>query len=101
MYKELVEGKYKLAVIGLGYVGLPIALEYAKKIKVIGFDIKPERIEQMRQGIDPSNELESEAFENCDIYLRMIRRILRMHDFLSLPFLPPLMFIKCPISNLC
>jgi UDP-N-acetyl-D-galactosamine dehydrogenase len=67
MYKELVEKKKKLAVIGLGYVGLPIALEFAKKISVIGFDINSKRIELMKQNIDPSNELEHEAFEGCDI----------------------------------
>ena len=67
MYKELFDKKAKLAVIGLGYVGLPIALEFAKKISVIGFDINAKRIELMRQGIDPSNELDKEAFEGCDI----------------------------------
>src|SRR5450432_2712233 len=67
MYKELVDKKKKLAVIGLGYVGLPIALEFAKKISVIGFDINAARIELMMNGIDPSKELEKEAFENCDI----------------------------------
>jgi UDP-N-acetyl-D-galactosamine dehydrogenase len=67
MYTELVGKKNKLAVIGLGYVGLPIALEFAKKISVIGFDISAKRIELMKQGIDPSNELSAEAFENSDI----------------------------------
>lgn len=67
MYQELVDKKEKLAVIGLGYVGLPIALEFARKISVIGFDINPKRVEMMKQGIDPSNELEKEAFEGCDI----------------------------------
>ena len=67
MYQDLVDKKAKLAVIGLGYVGLPIALEFAKKISVIGFDINPQRIALMNQGIDPSNELEKEDFENCDI----------------------------------
>jgi UDP-N-acetyl-D-glucosamine/UDP-N-acetyl-D-galactosamine dehydrogenase len=67
MYKNLIDKKKKLAVIGLGYVGLPIALEFAKKISVIGFDINAERIEMMKQGIDPSKELEKEAFENCEI----------------------------------
>jgi UDP-N-acetyl-D-galactosamine dehydrogenase len=67
MYKELVAKKEKLAVIGLGYVGLPIALEFARKIAVIGFDIKPERVELMKKGIDPSRELESDAFIGCDI----------------------------------
>jgi UDP-N-acetyl-D-galactosamine dehydrogenase len=54
-------------VIGLGYVGLPIALEFAKKISVIGFDIKPDRIELMKKKIDPSKELTKEDFEGCDI----------------------------------
>lgn len=67
MYKELVDKKAKLAVIGLGYVGLPIALEFARKIAVIGFDINPKRIELMKQGIDPSNELDRSEFEGCDI----------------------------------
>ncbi len=68
MYQELIDKKKKLAVIGLGYVGLPIALEFAKKIKVIGFDINAKRVEMMRNGIDPSQELEKEAFEGCDIH---------------------------------
>jgi UDP-N-acetyl-D-galactosamine dehydrogenase len=67
MYQDLVDKKEKLAVIGLGYVGLPIALEFAKKISVIGFDINAKRIEQMKQGIDPSKELGKEAFEGTDI----------------------------------
>ena len=56
-----------MSVVGLGYVGLPIALEFAKKIEVIGFDIKPDRVELMKQGIDPSNELEAENFEGVNI----------------------------------
>lgn len=67
MYQELIEKKAKLAVIGLGYVGLPIALEFAKKIGVIGFDINAGRVEQMRNKIDPSKEVDQAAFENCDI----------------------------------
>jgi UDP-N-acetyl-D-galactosamine dehydrogenase len=67
MYQELLDKKKKLAVIGLGYVGLPIALEFAKKISVIGFDINPDRINLMQNAIDPSNELESSAFADCDI----------------------------------
>ena len=67
MYKDLVDKKAKLAVIGLGYVGLPIALEFAKKISVIGFDINAKRVEMMKQGIDPSNELEKKDFEGTEI----------------------------------
>jgi UDP-N-acetyl-D-glucosamine/UDP-N-acetyl-D-galactosamine dehydrogenase len=67
MYNRLVNKDTKLSLIGLGYVGLPIALEFARKIKVIGFDIKPERVDLMKKGIDPSNELEAEAFAGTDI----------------------------------
>ncbi len=67
MHNELINKKKKLAVIGLGYVGLPIALEFARKISVIGFDINTNRIGLMRQGIDPSGELSSEVFQGTDI----------------------------------
>ena len=56
-----------VSVTGLGYVGLPLALEFAKQYKVIGFDINKERIALMQQGIDPSNELTAAAFENTNI----------------------------------
>ena len=67
MYQELVSKQNTLAVIGLGYVGLPIALAFAKKIKVIGFDINAQRVALMQQNIDPSQELEPHEFEGCDI----------------------------------
>ncbi len=67
IYEKLVDKEAKLAVIGLGYVGLPIALEFAKKIKVVGFDINPERVEMMKNNIDPSEELEAKDFEGTDI----------------------------------
>jgi UDP-N-acetyl-D-glucosamine/UDP-N-acetyl-D-galactosamine dehydrogenase len=67
MYNDLVSKKKKIAVIGLGYVGLPIALEFAKNFSVIGFDINEKRVNMMRNKIDPSNELESDAFDNKDI----------------------------------
>jgi len=67
MYNHIINKKAKVAVIGLGYVGLPIALEFAKKVSVIGFDINAERISMMQKNIDPSGELEPEAFHGCDI----------------------------------
>lgn len=67
MYKELLEKKKNLAVVGLGYVGLPIALEFAKHFRVIGFDINEARVDMMRRGIDPSKELDAEAFKGKDI----------------------------------
>ena len=67
MYNQLVRKEKKLALVGLGYVGLPIALEFGKTIKVIGFDISEERIDLMRRGIDPSREKEPADFLNTDI----------------------------------
>jgi len=67
LYEQLLKKETKLSVIGLGYVGLPIALDFAKKISVVGFDIKPDRIELMKKGIDPSKELDSNEFIGCDI----------------------------------
>jgi len=67
MYQSLLNKEKKIALIGLGYVGLPIALEFAKHFSVIGFDINAERVDLMRQGIDPSKELDSAVFEHTDI----------------------------------
>ena len=67
VFSKLKDKETKLAVIGLGYVGLPIALELAKKFSVVGFDISEKRVEMMKQKIDPSNELSASAFEGTDI----------------------------------
>src|SRR5580692_8531479 len=67
IYDDLTTGRAKLAVIGLGYVGLPIALEFARQISVIGFDINSRRIEMMRNHIDPSKEVGPAEFNNRDI----------------------------------
>jgi UDP-N-acetyl-D-galactosamine dehydrogenase len=67
MYSKLISKESKLALVGLGYVGLPIALEFAKKISIIGFDINEERLSMMKEGIDPCGELSGESFNNLDI----------------------------------
>ena len=81
MYTSLLNKKSKLAVIGLGYVGLPIALEFAKTISVIGFDINQKRIDLMNEGIDPSKELGKEAFEGCDITFTADLEVLKQANF--------------------
>ena len=67
IYSQLVDKKAKLAVVGLGYVGLPVALAFAKKIQVTGFDNDADRIAMMRQGQDPSKEIDPGSFNDCDI----------------------------------
>ena len=53
MIEKLAQKESSIAVIGLGYVGLPLALEFARKYRVVGFDINTERVEMMRRGEDP------------------------------------------------
>lgn len=63
MYKEIVSGKERVAVVGLGYVGLPLALEFAKWVDVIGVDVNEEHVAKLWKGIDPNGELGSDSFE--------------------------------------
>ncbi len=79
--ESLINKKEKLAVIGLGYVGLPVALAMAKKISVIGFDISEERIALMRQGVDPSKEMAEDDFKDCDITFTTSLNVLREARF--------------------
>ena len=81
MFKELENKENMLAVIGLGYVGLPIALAFAKKISVVGFDINKERIDMMREGVDPSDELDKSEFENSDIEFTTSTEVLSQANF--------------------
>ena len=66
IYNGLISGKEKLALVGLGYVGMPIAVEFAKHINVIGFDINKKRVEEYRNGIDSTNEV-GEAIKNTTV----------------------------------
>lgn len=81
IFKQIENKEKKVALIGLGYVGLPIALAFARKISVIGFDINAKRVEMMRNSIDPSNELEKSAFEGCDIEFTHELEILKKANF--------------------
>jgi UDP-N-acetyl-D-galactosamine dehydrogenase len=81
VYEQLIRKEATLAVIGLGYVGLPIALEFARHLNVIGFDINAQRIELMKQNIDPSGELEAADFEGCDITFTDSLDVLRKATF--------------------
>ena len=67
MFKELTEGKKRISVIGLGYVGLPIALEFARHMPVTGFDVNEHRVAMLNKKQDPSREIGSEAFEGVQI----------------------------------
>lgn len=83
MYDQLVSKEKKLAVVGLGYVGLPLALAFARKFKVIGFDINAARIEMMSRQQDPSRELSKEDFAGADIeFTTQLEKLKEAHFFI-------------------
>ena len=69
----MVERKTKLSLIGLGYVGMPIAVEFAKHIEVVGFDVNEEKIRLYRKGVDPTKEVGDEAISSTGATSRRIR----------------------------
>jgi len=79
--EDFLQKRKLVSVIGLGYVGLPLALVLAKKFRVIGFDINAARVAQMQQSIDPSQELNSAAFEGADITFTHLAENLQQAQF--------------------
>ena len=67
LYDQLINGEEKLALIGLGYVGMPIAVEFAKHVKVIGFNHNEKRIQQYKSGIDPTHEVGNDAIRKTTV----------------------------------
>lgn len=67
LYEKLVSGEEKLSLVGLGYVGMPIAVAFARKIKVVGFDLNEKKIELYKNGIDPTNEVGNEVISNTSV----------------------------------
>ena len=67
LYEDLVSGKEKLSLVGLGYVGMPIAVAFARKIKVVGFDLNEKKIDLYKSGIDPTNEVGNDVIRNTAV----------------------------------
>ena len=67
LYENLIDRREKLSLVGLGYVGIPIAVSFAKKIDVIGFDLNEKKIELYKSGIDPTQEVGDEAIRNTTV----------------------------------
>ncbi|WLR49049.1 nucleotide sugar dehydrogenase [Halobacillus litoralis] len=67
IFNDLLEGKENISVIGLGYVGMPIAVAFAKKINVIGFDLNEQKIEMYKSGVDPTNEIGNKAISETTV----------------------------------
>lgn len=81
LYEELVNKKEKVAVIGLGYVGMPIAVAFAEKIDVLGFDLNEEKIQLYQSGIDPTNEVGNEAIKRTSVNFSSDEQILNEAKF--------------------
>lgn len=67
LYEKLLNGEEKLSLVGLGYVGMPIAVAFARKIKVVGFDLNEKKIELYQSGVDPTNEVGNEVIKNTSV----------------------------------
>ena len=72
IYDGLISGSEKLALVGLGYVGMPIAVEFAKHVQVIGYDINEQRVNEYKNGIDSTNEV-GPAIKTTTVDLRLIQ----------------------------
>lgn len=99
IYKDLLEKKKTLAVIGLGYVGMPLAIEFAKKINVIGFDTDKRKIDSYIKGIDVTGEVGDDALKDTTIQFSYDERILRNASFYIVTVPTPIAQDKTPDLN--
>lgn len=67
LYEKIINGEEKISLVGLGYVGMPIAVAFSKKVKVVGFDLNAKKIELYKNGVDPTNEVGNEAIKACSV----------------------------------
>lgn len=81
VYRRLLSGEDSIALIGLGYVGMPIAVAFSKKVKVIGFDVNEAKIEQYKKGLDPTNEVGNEVISQCTVQFTSDEKELRKAKF--------------------
>lgn len=81
LYNEIVNKKEYISIVGLGYVGMPIAVAFAKKLKVIGFDISKEKIRLYKEGIDPTKEVGDEEIKTTSVYFTSDEQDLKKAKF--------------------
>jgi len=81
LYEKIKNKKEKLSVIGLGYVGLPLAISFAKKVEVVGFDINKEKMELYKKGIDVTNEVGSKSLRKTTRFLTSNEKELKKAKF--------------------
>jgi UDP-N-acetyl-D-galactosamine dehydrogenase len=92
LYDEIVNKKEKLALVGLGYVGMPISVAFAEKVEVIGFDVNEEKIEQYKKGFDPTNEVGNDKIAKCTVQFTADESRLKEAKFI-------IVAVPTPINN--
>lgn len=96
LYKKILDHQEKLALVGLGYVGMPIAVAFAKKVDVIGFDINKAKVNLYRSGVDPTLEVGDEAIRNTSVFFTSDETDLRNAKFLIVAVPTPVNQDKTP-----
>lgn len=96
LYNRIVEKKEKISVVGLGYVGMPIAVEFSKQVDVIGFDLNSKKIDLYRDGIDPTNEVGDDAIKECTVNFTCDEVALREAKFHIVAVPTPINIDKTP-----
>ena len=81
LYEKIVSGEEKIFLVGLGYVGMPIAVAFSKKAKVVGFDLNAKKIDLYKSGIDPTNEVGDDAIKACSVEFTADEKKLREAKF--------------------
>ncbi len=81
IYEQLLQHHTKLSLVGLGYVGMPIAVAFSKKVDVIGYDLNVQKIELYKSGIDPTNEVGGDVIKECKVDFTADERRLREAKF--------------------
>ncbi len=99
LYERIKNKQEKIAVIGLGYVGMPLAVAFAKKVKVIGYDINKEKIELFKSGIDPTNEVGNEAIRTTTVEFTADENKLKEAKFYIVAVPTPINSDKTPNLN--
>ena len=96
LYEQIISHEESIAIIGLGYVGMPIAVSFAKKVNVIGFDVNNLKINLYKSGLDPTNEVGDSALKNTSVFFTSDESHLRSAKFLIVAVPTPINQDKTP-----
>lgn len=99
LYEKILNREEKISIIGLGYVGMPIAVAFSKKADVIGFDINKEKVELYKSGVDPTNEVGNEEIKKCTVQFTHNQTELKKAKFHIVAVPTPIRDDKVPDLN--